>query len=413
MPTQSSSGGPASLKKLDAGLYIHFPFCEVRCGYCDFFTLADREAQIPEYLLALEAEIKLYAAHQSVRSLQFSTLYFGGGTPTILSPAQFEGLLHTVKSSFRFAENVEVTVEANPATLDEKKLCDYLRAGINRLSLGVQSFHDDELRFLERDHDARQAEEAFLAARTAGFDNLSMDLIFSLPGQSLSRWRQTLQRAVDLAPDHISTYNLTFEKGTPLTEALIQGKVRQLPEEAQRSLQLATFDFLPERGFPLYEISNYAKPGFESRHNQKYWDGSSYLGLGPSAHSYLSPRRFWNARSLNGYLDSLAKGELPEASGESISQKTLAFEKVYLGLRRSRGVDLVEFERATGRSLFDFYDRAMTKFFDRAFDVSDETQDLTTGKTSLAGELLIIEDSCLRLTRDGFVLCDAICAEFD
>lgn len=398
---------------MDAGLYIHFPFCEIRCGYCDFFTLADREAQIPTYLLALEHEGVLYSANESIRNLQFSTLYLGGGTPSILSPDDFSRLLDTITSTFRFVDDVEITVEANPATLNQSKLRNYLAAGINRLSLGVQSFHDDELRFLERDHDAQQAQNAVLAARAAGFNNLSLDLIFSLPGQTLSRWRQSLDRAIELAPDHISTYNLTFEKGTPLTDDLMQGKIQQLPEETQRDMQLATFDVLSGHGFTCYEISNYARPGFESRHNQKYWDGSPYLGLGPSAHSYFPPRRFWNVRSLKGYLASLAEGKFPVAGEESISPESSAFEMIYLGLRRGSGLDLRQFEQATGRSIFDTYPRAMAKFFDTSFDAPDDIRRLTTGRACLAAELLTISDGHLRLTREGLVLCDAVCAEFD
>ncbi|RIK65536.1 coproporphyrinogen III oxidase [candidate division KSB1 bacterium] len=292
----------------DAGLYIHIPFCEKRCLYCDFYTIAGSRNRIPDYIAALQREIALRAAEKFWQRQKFATIFFGGGTPSLLSSQQIATILDCCFAHFKFNEVLEVTLEANPGTIDGKQMANYRAVGINRLSLGVQSFEANELKLLDRVHSPQQARLAAQHARYAGFENLNLDFMFALPSQTRRRWQRTLQRAVALNPDHISAYNLTH-------------------------------------GYRHYEISNFAKPGYEAQHNIKYWDGSAYLGLGASAHSFDGKRRFWNVANLRKYLDRLAENQLPEDGSEELTRQQRMFEFAFLGLRQRRGIPLAEFAR--------------------------------------------------------------------
>lgn len=397
---------------MTAGLYIHFPFCEIRCGYCDFFTVTNRAARIPAYIAALKAEFQIYSRNPAATEVIYSTLYFGGGTPSLLQPAQLADIIKAARSAFHFHDETEITLETNPGTVDFDRLRELLAVGINRLSIGVQSFQEEELRFLDRDHTATDAVRCFDNARKAGFQNISIDLIFSLPGQDISAWHDNLESAVSLQPDHISAYNLTFEDGTPLTTQLRQGRFRTLPDETQREMHLLTIEQLAAGGLEQYEISNYAVSGFQSRHNKKYWDGSAYLGLGPSSHSYLAGRRFWNVRNLKGYLDSMNQGKLAVDGGETLNERQAAFERIYLGLRQRCGVNLHAFAQEFGISLLERHGDVLKKFFECDFNAEEIMADLTSGARHLKHELLEIRHGFLRLTTEGVILCDAICAEF-
>jgi len=396
---------------MTAGLYIHIPFCSIRCGYCDFYTVTQGHAAIPSYLEAVKREIQLFARQDDVKNLTFGTIYFGGGTPSLLEPAQIGSLIGHAFSQFRFQEPVEITIEANPGTVSLEQFKEFLRAGVNRVSIGVQSFAEAELTFLDRDHSAEQSIRCVQNARKAGFENLSLDLIFGLPGQDVDTWSQNLHQAAELDPDHISAYNLTFTEGTPLTKQLRQGRFELCDEEKERAMQLSAIEILDTYGYSQYEISNYARPGFESRHNRKYWDGSPYLGLGASAHSLLGQKRFWNVRNYRLYTESLAQEKLPISGEEQLEQDDLCFERVFLGLRQRRGIDLSEFEKQTGVSLFEKYRGTVNKLFDCHLS-DDLIVDLTRGKRSLKTKLMACEDGFLKLTGPGILLCDAICAEF-
>ncbi len=397
---------------MTAGLYIHIPFCEIRCGYCDFFTAANQEEQIPAYLQAICREIDLYSGTQEWQQQQFSTLYFGGGTPSLLTPTQIYDVITHAQKRFSFVSDSEITLEANPNTVNTAKLAACRHAGVNRLSLGVQSIHENELKFLDRDHTAKQSVSAFTAAQAAGFDNISLDLIYSLPKQQLQQWRQTLTHVVELAPQHISAYSLTYEEGTPLSTQLRKGRFAPASDERQRTLQLAAIDILGEHGLEQYEISNYAKPGYRSRHNQKYWDGSPYLGLGASSHSYLDNRRFWNVRNTAAYISALNQERLPVHGSEILTQDENEFESVYLGLRQSRGLQLTAFEQKTGVPFFQRYSSTLEKFFPPNIKQEQFQKELLGGSKSLNADLMQICDGYLRLTREGIMLCDAICSEF-
>jgi oxygen-independent coproporphyrinogen-3 oxidase len=330
-----------------AGLYFHIPFCQRKCPYCDFYSLTDREA-LPALLAALEREVDL----RSDPHLAVDTVYFGGGTPSLCPPEAVADLLARVAARFDLRAGAEITLEANPGTIDAEGLRRLRRAGVNRLNLGVQSLRDEALRFLGRIHTREAALAAIGAARRAGFDNLGLDLIYGLPGQTTAAWRQDLARAVALRPEHLACYMLTFEEGTPLTRALREGRFAAPDEARVAALFEATAVFLTGQGYDHYEISNFARrPRHRSRHNQKYWQGEAYLGFGPAAHSYRGGVRSWNPADLARYVGRLEEGRLPEAGRETLTAEQQILEALLLGLRLKEGFSMAAFERRFGMSV--------------------------------------------------------------
>jgi oxygen-independent coproporphyrinogen-3 oxidase len=318
----------------DIALYIHFPFCRRRCSYCSFVSYQGRESDIPEYVKALKKELVLRAAGQRV-----SSIYFGGGTPSLLSPEQIHELLSVIPSHFTVDEASEVTLEANPSTVDEPYLADIMKLGINRLSLGVQSLDDGELALLGRIHTAAEAGDAVRLARNAGFTNLSLDLIYGLPGQTLSSWHRTLDELIGLSPEHISLYPLTLEADAPMRLAIQRAEVPPIdPDLTADQYELAQ-DTLAAHGYHHYEISNWAKGGYECRHNLVYWHNLPYLGIGVAAHSYIHGHRLANTTDLDSYLNAFSSN-LPPAweLDEEIGPELQLSETVILGLRLSEGV---------------------------------------------------------------------------
>jgi len=330
------------------GIYVHVPFCLHKCSYCDFYSIADLSLK-PAYLEALSSEIA--AADPGPRA--FDTLYIGGGTPSLLAPAEVEAIVEGLFSKFRFAQPVEVTLEANPGTVDLEKLLGFRAAGVNRLNLGVQSFQEKNLEALGRIHSAGQAQAALAYARRAGFETIGLDLIYGLPGQTRRGWTADLESALSHAPDHIACYMLTVEPGTPLDEERRRGRFRPAPEGAAADLFRMTSEFLAARGFRHYEVSNFARRGADgadriSRHNCKYWTHAAYLGFGPAAHSFLPPTRFWNRRDVKGYVEALQRGGRAVAGEETLTAGQEAMEAVMLGLRTAAGVDLADFRSRFG-----------------------------------------------------------------
>jgi putative oxygen-independent coproporphyrinogen III oxidase len=319
-----------------AGLYVHVPFCRGKCPYCDFASGTDL-ALVADWLKALEQEMGFYGDFAP----RFDTLYLGGGTPSLLSANELADFLAGLQGHFTFAPGTEITLEANPDDLNPQILKRYLELGINRLSLGVQSFHDRELAFLGRRHDASQAMKALGWAREAGFANLGIDLMYGLPGQTMEQWQSNLETALGFLPEHLSCYQLTVEAGTPLGRRQAEGQFQSLPEEVEREFFLFTSRFLEERGYLHYEISNFARgEACRSRHNSKYWNHTPYLGLGPAAHSYRDGGRRWNHRSLKDYCQALNAGEMPVAGEEILTPEQTRLEALYLGLRTREGVGL-------------------------------------------------------------------------
>ena len=373
-----------------AGLYVHIPFCEKKCIYCDFYSI-ESFRDYERFLSALHGEIDLRARLLAGKR-RFHSMFFGGGTPSLLTDVQLGGIIEALHQRFDFDPQIEVTVECNPGTVTVEKLRGYRAAGVNRLSFGVQSFHADDLQFLSRIHSAEEAEQAVGMAHAAGIKNVNVDLMFSLPGQTPERWKHNLERARALGTTHLSCYSLTVEQGTPLARMVERGMVGMPPDESDAALFELTMETLVDWGFRQYEVSNYAIPGYESRHNLTYWRHEDYLGFGPSAHSTMSGRRWWNASSLERYLSLLDAHTLPETGGEFLSPATLRSEYIFLRLR-SEGIDLPDFTRRFGSDLHSD-NRA---FIDRC----------------LAEGILVLDKNRLSLTRKGLVVCDEICAELE
>lgn len=326
-------------------LYIHVPFCQRKCAYCDFLSVPFEEGLARGYKDALVKETYLRAGGS------LETVYMGGGTPTVLPDEALEEIFSALRECFDFGPGMEITLEANPGTLSSRKAAILSALGANRLSLGVQSFNDGELRTLGRVHIAREAERAAMEAREAGFDNLSMDLIYGIPGQSVLTWKETLRRAVSLGPRHISAYELTLEPGTPIFHRLQRGELRQPGEEESLEMARLAEEALSDAGFVRYEISNYALPGFECRHNINYWHRGEYMGLGPGAHSFTAERRERNTGNIARYVSELGAGRLPVEESAGVSRGEAIEEALFLGLRLTRGIDALMFGEAWGIDL--------------------------------------------------------------
>jgi putative oxygen-independent coproporphyrinogen III oxidase len=337
----------------DIALYIHFPFCRRRCGYCSFVSYQGRESDIPEYVKSLKKELILRATDQRVCSI-----YFGGGTPSLLSAEQIHEILSVIHSYFTVDEASEVTLEANPGTVREPYLADIIKLGINRLSLGVQSLNDGELTLLGRIHTASEARDAVRFARNAGFTNLSLDIIYGLPGQTLKSWHKTLDDVIGLSPEHISLYPLTLEDDVPMLRAIERGEIPPLdPDLTADQYELAQ-DTLAARGYHHYEISNWAREGYECKHNMVYWHNLLYLGAGAAAHSYIDGHRLANTTDLDSYLNVFSDN-LPTAweLDEEIGPELQLSETVILGLRLSEGIGLDDINRRFGINLLRHYEQ--------------------------------------------------------
>lgn len=331
-----------------AGLYVHVPFCSAICPYCDFSVLTGGPAARAGFVERLVAE----AALVPPGPWSFDTVYLGGGTPSALAPEQLARILEALRARFAIDLDARVFLEANPEDATPEALAALRSLGVNTLSLGVQSFNAAELAFLGRRHDPLQARAAVEAARAVGFDTVSVDLIFGLPGQDEAAWRRTLDEAVRLAPDHVSCYQLTIHEGTPFGVRAARGRLAELPEGSQADLFLLTHRLLADAGWPAYEVSNFARgPEHRSRHNVKYWDHTPYLGLGPSAHSFDGVRRFWNERRLGDWEARIGRGERPVAGEETLGARELALEALMLGLRTVSGLDLDRFRERYGVDL--------------------------------------------------------------
>lgn len=327
--------------------YIHVPFCAHRCGYCDFTLISGRDDLTSDYLRSLEIEMDRVLANDKPK---LDTLFFGGGTPTHPAPDQLQELLQLVTTRFVLSAQVEFTVEANPLDLNNDKITILSEAGVNRISLGVQSFSPRALKLLERDHQPEDIVDV-MRRLPASIPNVSFDLIFGTPTLSTDDWRETLQRAIDLGPTHISTYGLTFEKGTAFWNRREKGDLVPVDEEVEREQYAIAIESLSSAGFQQYEISNFARPGFESRHNNVYWSGDNYWGFGPGAASYLNGIRQTNIRSVLGWLNRIERGESPMTDAEQLDDEHRARELIYLGLRRNSGISRAEFRNKTGREL--------------------------------------------------------------
>lgn len=340
---------------MTAGLYVHVPFCASKCRYCDFNSyLADRTA-VESYLRAVRLEMALYSTWSELDEARFTTLYVGGGTPTILPPAELAELVAAARSFARLGPRSEVTVEANPGTVDASGLARLKAAGANRLSLGVQSFRPELLRVLGRIHTVDDIVAGFEAARNAGFRNVNLDLMFGLPGQTLAQFQQTVERALELGPEHLSCYSLIIEDGTPFAFMHEAGRLA-LPDE---DIQLAMYQWaiarLVQAGYEHYEVSNFALPGRRCQHNETYWRNEWYLGLGPGSHSHWGSERFANVHKPAEYSRTLRQGELPVAERFSLSCIEQMDETLMMSMRLLGGISEERFVRRFGKRLSQEY----------------------------------------------------------
>lgn len=366
--------------------YIHVPFCAHRCGYCDFTLVARRDDLVEPYLDALARDLQSLGTPRPV-----DTLFFGGGTPTHLDAAALRRLIDQARRWFPLKSGSEFSVEANPFGLDDEKIAVLAEGGVNRISLGVQSFDLETLRFLERDHTGDDAMHVVDRVRRR-IENVSLDLIFGVPGQSRELWLRTLDQAITLAPAHVSTYGLTFEKGTTFWSRRLKGAINPVPDDLERTMYGDAMDRLAAAGFVQYELSNFARPGRECRHNQTYWRQDPYFGHGPGAARYLNGRRSMNHRSVTTWIRRIQAGESPIAEVDELSPEDRAREAIYLGLRRAEGVSRRELHERSGFRIDDLAAEAIEEH--------------------VTAELLTDDGDRLRLTREGRFLADTVSGDF-
>jgi oxygen-independent coproporphyrinogen-3 oxidase len=366
--------------------YIHVPFCRHRCGYCNFTLVAGRDDLIGAYLDALARELSWFG-----RPSEVDTLFFGGGTPTHLPPAQLARLFAIVREWCPLAAGGEFSVEANPIDLDLTKGAILQAAGVTRVSLGAQSFHEAKLRLLERDHAAADIERAFQLARQFA-DSVSLDLIFGAPGEALDDWRRDLEAALALSPDHVSTYGLTFERGTAFWSRLEHGDLNRADEDLERQMYELAIDTLTAAGFEHYEVSNFDRPGHRCRHNENYWLGGQYFAAGPGAARFIGGKRETNHRSTTTYITRVLAGQSPVAESEQLGPEDAARERLVFALRRLEGIDTAQFAAATGYTVEQLGGDALLVL-------------INSGLLSQASQRL-------QLTRQGLLISDAIWPQF-
>lgn len=370
-----------------AGIYVHIPFCRKACHYCDFHFSTSRDRQ-HEMIDAICRELILQREYLGQQPIH--TLYFGGGTPSLLTADELAALMSTIKAHYALQPNAEITLEANPDDLSEDMLSTMRQAGVNRLSIGVQSFNDPILESLNRSHDARQAVDAIRRSRDAGFTNVSIDLMYAIPGLSMDQWEETIATALALGPDHISAYTLTIEPRTYFGHLASQGTLAEADEETAAGQMERLVDLLAAGGFEQYEVSNFARPEFESRHNRGYWEHQHYLGVGPGAHSYNGLTRQWNVRNNPLYVKAIREGRVPFES-ETLERADHINEYLLTSLRTIRGCDL---------------ERLRSDF---AFDLAADRMPYLERLHALG--LATLHESTLQLTRKGRLLADKIAAD--
>lgn len=376
-------------------LYIHIPFCRQKCPYCAFFSQEHSIDSLNRYAGLLCREMALVADKTAGRP-PLDSIYFGGGTPSLLDDRQISRLIGLADQTFGLAAQIEITLEANPGTVDDPTLAGFRRAGVNRLSLGIQSFDDRMLTTLGRIHTAQEGREAFFAARRAGFDNIAIDLINSLPEQTAGLWRNDLEQALLLAPEHLSVYGLTIEADTRFAAQYTENSPLLPDEDLAAEMFEAADDQLCSRGYEHYEIANYARPGCRSSHNSGYWHRDGYLGLGAGAHSFLRDagcgRRFSNVADLAAYSCALDKGHLPRTGITQLSREDAMAEHMFLGLRMSDGVACEHFEREFGIPIMAVYGMQIELLHSQ--------------------QLLTVDSASLRLTRRGMLLSNQVFQRF-
>lgn len=384
-------------------LYLHIPYCFHKCPYCDFNTYAVSQAPEREYTEALLAELDYRASRPEWRARPVQSIFFGGGTPSLFAPETIARILRTIRQKFPLTAAVEISLEANPGTVSFESLAGYREAGINRLSFGAQSFNPATLKTLGRIHTPEQVEAAFAAARGAGITNLSLDLIFGVPEQRLTDVKADVEAALALSPVHLSAYSLTFEKGTPFYAAMKRGALTATPDSAVAEMMEMLCEVLPTHGLRRYEVSNFAWPGFEARHNLAYWNGDDYIGLGAGAHSFLrapaasipasaAGMRWSNYALPKKYIEAACSQGIAEGWRETLTYESAVFEVFFLGLRKVEGISLPRFEHTFGLTVEELYPGVLESLVD--------------------AELASVSSERFALTERGLMLTDSVLEHF-
>ncbi|MBX3008765.1 MAG: radical SAM family heme chaperone HemW [Melioribacteraceae bacterium] len=373
----------------ETAIYIHIPFCDHKCIYCDFYSIISYE-NTSSYLSSLKKEIEFYSKHYS-DNRKIISIFFGGGTPSFMEPDYIREIIETVKSNFNVTDNAEITMETNPGTVTKAKLIQFRNSGINRISIGIQSFNDAELKFLTRIHNSETAIKTVHYASEAGFENISIDLIFNLPKQTKEIWRKNMETAIQLPIKHISTYSLILEPGTILNKMVIDGKVKMQSEDYDADLYEETISFLTENGFKQYEVSNFTKPGYECVQNNAYWRYKDYIGFGTSAHSFVEGKRWWNFSSVKFYNEAIEQKQNAVAGSENITDEQMLEEYIMLALRSS-GLDCNELAQKFG-------DNWLTNNRDYLNELIEH-------------QFLIIKNNLYILTPKGYAMCDELLLKF-
>jgi oxygen-independent coproporphyrinogen-3 oxidase len=375
---------PFTTPSNQAGLYIHIPFCASKCGYCSFYSIKSINL-IPEYLKALKQEMEFYKNLFT----SFDTVYIGGGTPSLLSMQQLESIFIAINKYYKIDSHSEITIEVNPGDVSLEYFQSLRTLGINRLNIGIQSFDNNILKFLGRRHDSQEAIAAINDARAAGFENVGIDLIYGVHHQNIKLWKRTLQKALAFASEHISCYQLSLEAKTPLYKKYAAEGIKLPKEKEQLKFFLTTAELLENASYIHYEVSNFARRGnLKSKHNMKYWQHTSYLGLGPAAHSFLDNRRWWNKASVKNYLQEIAAGKMPVENEEILSAEQLKLEALFLGLRTKAGIDLERYKTKYGADLF--------------------VDKQTIIDALIKNNLVELKDGFLRPTRSGMAMADSL-----
>ncbi len=368
-----------------AGIYIHIPFCRKRCHYCDFFKSTDFSLK-SRLLAGIKLELEYRApelAHEEI-----FTIYLGGGTPSALLPDELNGILHTIRQNYAVSPEAEITMEANPDDLNQANLTALRKMGYNRLSMGIQSFAESDLKLMNRRHGVMQAVQSVKWAKNAGFSNLSIDLIYGLPNQTLEEWERNVRIAVELNVQHISAYNLTYHEGTVFYDQLKKGVLKELPDELSVQQFETLIRILKEAGFEHYEISNFCQPGFYSQHNSSYWKSKKYLGIGPSAHSFDLETRRWNVSSIAKYLQGLENGE-SYSETEILSEQDRYNDYIITGLRTIWGISEEYIREEFSETYFAHYQKTKHN------NMESGHVSFLSGKVCLSPEGLFISDKIM------------------
>lgn len=371
------------------GLYIHIPFCATICSYCDFYIIKNQDTYIEKYVDYLVKEFEIFKS-LNPDEIVIDNIFIGGGTPSLLTPLQLDSILSKVKENFTVLPNTEISMESNPASIDAQKLNEYKSVGINRISIGVQSFVKKELGILKRNHSPGLAEKVVADAVNSGIETVNLDLIFSVPGQSLASWTYSIEKALELGTNHFSTYNLTFEENTPLWNKMQSGKVVKYNDEVDEFMYFTAIEILTNRGFDHYEISNFAKTNNKCRHNVNTWNSGEYLAFGVSSHGFYEGSRYRNISNLQMYYEMISNGKLPIIDSIKLLESDYSEELVVLGLRAS-GLDKMKI----GKQMPNFFVKSnifMKELIDNEFIVETKTH--------------------YKLTSKGYALCDSITNKF-